>query len=61
MAHEGLAIALVCLGALLLVAFLLGPKKEVRERKRLEAQVMLVPSAVILFIIAAIVFSGVIG
>ncbi len=61
MAHEGLAIALVCLGVLLLIAFFLGPKKEVRERKRLEAQVMLVPSAVILFIIAAIVFSGVIG
>ena len=49
------------LGALLIVAFLLGPKKEVRERKRLEAQVMLIPSAVILFILAAIVFSGIIG
>ena len=61
MAHEGLVIALVCLGALLLIAFILGPKKEVRERKRLEAQVMLVPSAVILFIIAAIAFSGVLG
>ncbi|NHJ13137.1 MAG: hypothetical protein EAX95_05635 [Candidatus Thorarchaeota archaeon] len=61
LAHEALAIALACLGALLLISFNLGPKKEVREVKRLEAKAMLVPSAILLFVLAALVFSGVVG
>ena len=61
MAHEGLAIFLVSLGVLLLVSFYLGPNKEVRAVKRTEGKIMLLPSAVILFVIAVIVFSGVLG
>ena len=61
MAHEGLAIFLVSLGVLLLVSFYFGPNKEVRAVKRTEGKIMLLPSAVILFVIAVIVFSGVLG
>jgi len=61
MAHEGLAIFLILLGGLLLLGFYLGPNKEVRMVKRTEGKVMLIPSAVILFVLAIIVFSGVIG
>lgn len=61
MAHEVLATSLAILGFLLLIAFHFGPHHEVRAIKRLEAKVMLIPSAVLLFILAAIVFSGIIG
>ncbi|TFH07714.1 MAG: hypothetical protein E4H14_07895 [Candidatus Thorarchaeota archaeon] len=61
MAHEGLVIFLFFLGALLLVGFYLGPNKEVRLVKRTEGKVMLLPSAVILFVLAIIIFTGVIG
>jgi len=61
MAHEGLVIFLIFLGGLLLLGFYLGPNKEVRLTKRTEGKVMLIPSAVILFILAVIIFSGVIG
>ena len=58
MAHEGLAAFLAILGALLLIAYYLGPRNEVRLRKRQEGMMMLIPSAVLLFIIAVIIVSG---
>ena len=61
MAHEGLAAFLVILGVLLLIAFYLGPRKEARQRKRQEGMMMLVPSAALLFVLAIIIFSGVLG
>jgi hypothetical protein len=61
MAHEGLAAFFVFLGVLLLLAFYRGPRKEARLRKRKEGMMMLIPSAVLLFLIAAIVFSGILG
>ncbi|MHA1136499.1 MAG: hypothetical protein ACTSSE_08435 [Candidatus Thorarchaeota archaeon] len=61
MAHEGLAIFLILLGGLLLLGFYLGPNKEVRLVKRTEGKIMLIPSAVILFVIAVVAFSGVLG
>jgi putative copper export protein len=61
MAHEGLAAFMVILGVLLLLAYYLGPKNEARLRKRREGQVMLIPSAIILFFLAVVVFSGVLG
>ena len=61
MAHEGLVVFLILLSSLLLLSFYLGPNKEVRLVKRTEGKVMLIPSAVILFVLAIIIFSGVIG
>ena len=61
MAHEGLAAFIVLLGVLLLVGYYLGPRNEARLVKRKEGMVMLVPSAVLLFVLALIVFSGIIG
>ncbi|MFW9769712.1 MAG: hypothetical protein ACFFF9_03180 [Candidatus Thorarchaeota archaeon] len=61
MAHEGLALFMVVLGVLLLLGYYLGPNKEVRLVKRKEGKVMLVPSAALLFILAIIVYSGIIG
>ncbi|MFW9835465.1 MAG: hypothetical protein ACFFEK_15800 [Candidatus Thorarchaeota archaeon] len=61
MAHEGLAVFLVILGVLLLVAFYLGPRNEARSIKRQEGMMMLIPSAAILFVLAIVVFSGVLG
>lgn len=61
MAHEGLALILGVLGVLLLIGYYLGPRNEARLVKRKEGMVMLVPSAVILFALAIIVFSGIIG
>jgi len=61
MAHEGLAAFLVILGVILFLAFYLGPRNEARLRKRQEGMMMLVPSAVLLFILAAVIFSGVLG
>ena len=61
MAHEGLAAFMIILGVLLLLAYYLGPRNEARLRKRKEGQMMLIPSAVILFFLAVVVFSGVLG
>ncbi|MFW9945031.1 MAG: hypothetical protein ACFFB7_08540 [Candidatus Sifarchaeia archaeon] len=61
MAHEGITLVLVLLGLILLIAYQLGLSKEVRAVKKLEAKAMLIPSAVLLFIIAAVLFSGVLG
>lgn len=61
MAHEGLASFLVILGVILLLAYFLGPRNEARLRKRKEGMVMLIPSAALLFLIAVVVYSGVIG
>ncbi|TFF83873.1 hypothetical protein EU524_01745 [Candidatus Thorarchaeota archaeon] len=61
MAHEGLVAFLIILGVLLLLGYYLGPRCEVRVVKRTEGKIMLVPSAVILFVLAVIVFSGILG
>ncbi|MFW9918716.1 MAG: hypothetical protein ACFFED_03900 [Candidatus Thorarchaeota archaeon] len=61
MAHEGYALVMICLGVILLVGYLLGPRNEVRKVKRLEGMVMLVPTGALLVILALIVFSGIIG
>ena len=61
MAHEGLVLFMVALGILLLLAFYLGPNRETRLVKRKEGRIMLVPSALIMFVLAIIVFSGVLG
>ena len=61
MAHLGLVIFLVCLSMLLLIGFYLGPGREVREVKRKEGQLMLIPSTIVLFVLAAIIFSGILG
>lgn len=52
---------MVMLGVILLLGYYFGPRTEIRLVKRKEGMVMLVPSAVILFVLALIVFSGVIG
>jgi hypothetical protein len=61
MAHEGLTLVMVILGVMLLLGYYLGPRTEARLVKRKEGMVMLVPSAAILFVLAIIVFSGIIG
>ncbi len=61
MAHEGLTLFFAILGTLLIIAYVLGPAKEVRSVKRTEGKIMLVPTGILLFIIAAIVFSGILG
>ncbi|MFW9809546.1 MAG: hypothetical protein ACFFE6_09220 [Candidatus Thorarchaeota archaeon] len=61
MAHEGLALLLVVLGVILLIGFYFGPRNEARLVKRHEGMIMLVPSAALLFILALILFSGIIG
>jgi hypothetical protein len=61
MAHEGIVALLVILGLILIISYKLGPSREVREVKRLEAKAMTLPSAVLLFILAAILFSGILG
>lgn len=61
MAHEGFAAFLVILGVFLLLAYYFGPRKEVRLRKRQEGLMMLIPSAALLFIIAVVVYSGILG
>jgi len=61
MAHEGLVIFLILLGGLLLLGFYLGPDKEVRLVKRNEGKIMLIPSAILLFVLSIIIFSGVLG
>ena len=59
MAHEGLVIFMIALGILLLLGFLLGPNREVRLLKRNEGKIMLIPSAIIIFILAIILYSGI--
>jgi hypothetical protein len=59
MAHEGLVVFMISLGALLLLGFFLGPNRETRLVKRNEGKIMLVPSAIIMFILSIVVFSGV--
>jgi hypothetical protein len=61
MAHEGLAIFMVTLGVILLLAYYLGPRNEARLRKRQEGMMMLIPSAVLLFVMAVIIASGILG
>lgn len=61
MAHEGLVLFMIALGMLLLLGFYLGPNRETRLVKRNEGRIMLVPSALIMFVLAIIVFSGVLG
>lgn len=61
MAHEGLSLFLIILGVILLLGYYFGPRNEVREFKRLEGKIMLIPTGVLLFIIAGIIFSGIIG
>ncbi len=61
MAHEGLVLFMIALGMLLLLGFYLGPNRETRLVKRNEGRIMLVPSALIMFALAIIVFSGVLG
>jgi len=51
----------VLLGIILLLGYYFGPRTEARLVKRKEGMIMLVPSAVLLFVLAAIVFSGIIG
>jgi hypothetical protein len=46
---------------ILIVGFYLGPRKETRLVKRKEGMIMLVPSAALLFVLALIIFSGIIG
>ena len=52
---------MILLGVFLIVGFFLGPRKETRLVKRQEGMIMLMPSAVILFVLALILFSGIIG
>ncbi|MDF1537875.1 MAG: hypothetical protein P1Q69_03125 [Candidatus Thorarchaeota archaeon] len=59
MAHEGFAVTLIALGVVLLLGYFLGPKNEVRKVKRMEGLVMLIPTGVLLIIIALIVLSGI--
>lgn len=61
MAHEGLAAFLVILGVLLIIAFYFGPRNESRLRKRQEGMMMLIPSGVLLFVLAIVILSGVLG
>lgn len=61
MAHEGLAVFMIVLGVLLIIAYYLGPRNEARLRKRREGQMMLFPSAALLFLLALVVYSGVLG
>jgi hypothetical protein len=61
MPHEGIVALLVALGIILIISYQLGPSKEVREVKRLEAKAMTLPSAILLFVLAAIIFSGILG
>ena len=61
MAHEGLAVFIVILGALLLIAYYFGPRNETRSIKRQEGMIMLIPSAALLFLLAAVIYSGILG
>jgi len=60
LAHEALVSVLVLLGIILILGYYLGPRNEVREVKKLEGKIMLIPTGVLLFILAGILFSGII-
>ncbi|MGQ4870808.1 MAG: hypothetical protein ACP6IT_03095 [Candidatus Thorarchaeota archaeon] len=60
MAHEALVSVLILLGIILILGYYLGPRNEVREVKRLEGKIMLIPTGVLLFILAGILYSGII-
>jgi nitrogen fixation-related uncharacterized protein len=59
MAHEGLTVVLIALGCILLLGYFFGPKNEVRNVQRTEGMIMLIPTGVLLIIIALVLFSGV--
>ncbi|MFW9909655.1 MAG: hypothetical protein ACFFEF_13875 [Candidatus Thorarchaeota archaeon] len=59
MAHEGFTIVLVFLGVVLFLGYYFGPKNEVRKIKRVEGKIMLLPTGIILIILALVVFSGI--
>ena len=61
MAHEGIVSLLIILVIILILSYQLGPSKEVRDVKRLEAKAMTLPSAILLFVLAVIIFSGILG
>ena len=61
MAHEGYTLFMIALGVILFIGYFLGPRNEVRRIKRMEGMVMLVPSGVLLIILALIVYSGWLG
>ncbi|NWF96248.1 MAG: hypothetical protein HXY34_08895 [Candidatus Thorarchaeota archaeon] len=61
MPHEPLATGLVILGFLLLLGYYLGPRTEIRKVKRTEGMVMLVPTGALLFLMATVIFSGILG
>ncbi len=62
MAHEGLVITLLILGILLIISFYMGPYRyENRRIKQFEAKIILIPTGVILIVMAAVLFSGVLG
>ncbi|MHA1653814.1 MAG: hypothetical protein ACTSYX_12725 [Candidatus Thorarchaeota archaeon] len=60
MAHEALVSVLVLLGIILILGYYFGPRNEVREVKKLEGKIMLIPTGVLLFILAGILYSGII-
>ena len=60
MAHEALVSVLVLLGIILILGYYFGPRNEVREFKKLEGKIMLIPTGVLLFILAGILYSGII-
>ncbi len=60
LAHEGLVLFLFALGGLLFLGFYFGPNRETRLVKRNEGKIMMIPSAILLFVLAIIIFSGVI-
>jgi hypothetical protein len=61
LANEGFAAALIILGVLLLLGFYLGPRTEVRKIKRDEGKLILVSTAIIIFVLAVIFLSGIIA
>jgi len=60
LAHEALVSVLVLLGIILILGYYFGPRNEVREVKKLEGKIMLIPTGVLLFILAGILYSGII-
>jgi hypothetical protein len=52
---------MILLSTILIVGYYFGPSKETRLVKRKEGMIMLVPSAALLFVLAVIIFSGIIG
>ncbi len=61
MAHEGYTLFMIALGIILFIGYIVGPRNEVRKVKRMEGMVMLVPTGVLLIILALVVYFGFIG